>query len=66
MPTTVDVTKEDALNYYYQMLVIRKMETAAGSLYKEKKIRGFCHLYSGQVCEYNFFLLVLAFAKFYF
>uniref|UniRef100_A0A915ALK5 Pyruvate dehydrogenase E1 component subunit alpha n=1 Tax=Parascaris univalens TaxID=6257 RepID=A0A915ALK5_PARUN len=42
------VTKEDALRYYTQMQTIRRMETAAGNLYKEKKVRGFCHLYSGQ------------------
>jgi len=30
------------------MLTIRRFETAAGSMYKEKLIRGFCHLYNGQ------------------
>jgi hypothetical protein len=46
---TVTVTREDALTLYEQMHTIRRMETAAGNMYKEKIIRGFCHLYSGQV-----------------
>ena len=46
--TTVSVSKEDALKYYSQMYAIRRLENSAGSLYKEKIIRGFCHLYSGQ------------------
>ena len=37
------------MHFYRQMLTVRRMETAAGNLYKEKAIRGFCHLYSGQV-----------------
>lgn len=46
--TEVTLEREDALNYYRQMMMIRRMEAAANALYKEKSIRGFCHLYSGQ------------------
>uniref|UniRef100_A0A7I4Y152 Pyruvate dehydrogenase E1 component subunit alpha n=1 Tax=Haemonchus contortus TaxID=6289 RepID=A0A7I4Y152_HAECO len=45
---TVTLNRDDALRFYRQMQLIRRMESAASNLYKEKKIRGFCHLYSGQ------------------
>lgn len=47
--TKVSVGKEEALHLYNQLNTIRRLEAASGSLYKEKIIRGFCHLYSGQV-----------------
>ncbi|KAF6208272.1 hypothetical protein GE061_016726 [Apolygus lucorum] len=46
--TETSVNSEDALKFYRQMQAIRRLETAAGNLYKEKIVRGFCHLYSGQ------------------
>ncbi|KAG8238920.1 hypothetical protein J437_LFUL000757 [Ladona fulva] len=46
--TSATVNKEDAIRMYREMQIIRRMETAAGNLYKEKIIRGFCHLSSGQ------------------
>jgi len=50
--TNTNLTRTDALHYYKQMVTIRRMETAAGNLYKEKAIRGFCHLCSGQEAIY--------------
>ncbi|XP_024869865.1 probable pyruvate dehydrogenase E1 component subunit alpha, mitochondrial isoform X1 [Temnothorax curvispinosus] len=46
--TQVTVTRDDAIELFKKLHTIRRMETAAGNLYKEKIVRGFCHLYSGQ------------------
>jgi pyruvate dehydrogenase E1 component alpha subunit len=50
-PNEVHATREDLLQYFYEMIVIRRMEMTADSLYKKKLVRGFCHLYMGQVRE---------------
>lgn len=46
--TEAKVTSSDALIYYRKMKMIREMETSAANLYREKSVRGFCHLYAGQ------------------
>ncbi|SDZ31054.1 pyruvate dehydrogenase E1 component alpha subunit [Jannaschia faecimaris] len=45
---TPNVSKEDLLQYYRDMLLIRRFEEKAGQLYGMGLIGGFCHLYIGQ------------------
>uniref|UniRef100_A0A0R3RIA0 Pyruvate dehydrogenase E1 component subunit alpha n=1 Tax=Elaeophora elaphi TaxID=1147741 RepID=A0A0R3RIA0_9BILA len=42
------LTKSDALEMYKQMQLIRRTEQSSDLLYKDRKVRGFCHLYAGQ------------------
>ncbi|TQS72655.1 pyruvate dehydrogenase (acetyl-transferring) E1 component subunit alpha [Rhodobacteraceae bacterium] len=43
-----NVSKDELLNYYRDMLLIRRFEEKAGQLYGMGLIGGFCHLYIGQ------------------
>jgi len=43
-----NLSKDDLLKYYRDMLLIRRFEEKAGQLYGMGLIGGFCHLYIGQ------------------
>jgi len=47
-PVLYKATKEELLEFYRQMLLIRRFEEKAGQLYGLGLIGGFCHLYIGQ------------------
>ncbi len=46
--TKSNASKEELLEYYREMLLIRRFEEKAGQLYGMGLIGGFCHLYIGQ------------------
>lgn len=41
-------SKDTYLNWFEDMLLMRRFEEKAGQMYGQQKIRGFCHLYIGQ------------------
>ena len=47
-PTDYKASKEELLEFYRQMVLIRRFEEKAGQLYGLGFIGGFCHLYIGQ------------------
>ena len=47
-PTSYKASKDELLEFYRQMLLIRRFEEKAGQLYGLGLIGGFCHLYIGQ------------------
>lgn len=47
-PQRYQASKEELLEFYRQMLLIRRFEEKAGQLYGLGLIGGFCHLYIGQ------------------
>ncbi len=47
-PAPLDYSKDQELNAYREMLLIRRFEEKAGQLYGMGLIGGFCHLYIGQ------------------
>lgn len=49
MPTKTEVTEEECIRIAKEMIMMRRMEIESDPLYVMRKIRGFLHLYDGEV-----------------
>ena len=47
MPNVATTNKAELMSYLDRMIRMRRTEVEADKLYKNHKIRGFCHLYDG-------------------
>jgi len=48
LPTVAETSREEVLQYLRDMITIRRIEVTSDNYYKNKDIRGFCHLCDGQ------------------
>lgn len=49
LPTTSTINRNEALELIKNIIYIRVMENEIAHMYQKKMIRGYCHLYIGQV-----------------
>jgi len=45
---TIETSKDETMQFFRDMALYRRFEITADQLYKQRLIRGFCHLYDGQ------------------